>query len=196
MLIEFSTQDQQSPGKGYVMRATQMRNAGAAILAVALLAVASPAVAGTPSPQNSEPSSPLLAGAARLQNLKSGKYLQAVSTANGAAVVQQPYEGTGLQTWETWTFDGYFTFENFSAGRNLGIDGASTASGAGAIIANGSSDLNQDWDREFLNGDYFRLINRKSGKCLGISGASTANGARAAQFPCDGSANQSWRSLS
>lgn len=177
------------------MRATQMRNVGAVMLAAALLAAGSPAVAGTPSPQ-SEPSASPLAGASRLQNLKSGKYLQAVSTANGAAVVQQSYVSSGMQTWEAYTFDGFFTFENFSAGRNLGIDGASTASGAGAIIANPSSDLNQDWHKEFLNGGYFRLINRKSGKCLGISNASTANGARAAQFPCDGSANQSWRSVS
>jgi hypothetical protein len=40
---------------------------------------------------------------------------------------------------------GFCSFENFSAGRNLGTDGASTAAGAAAIIANGSGVANQVW---------------------------------------------------
>lgn len=174
------------------MRAT--RRVVATMVAGVLLAVASPALAHAQTSQSSDPtaSSRLAVGTSQLKNVKSGKYLQALSTANGARVVQQPRSDTSLQTWEVFTFDGYYTFENFEAGRNLGIDGASSASGAVAIIANGSSDKNQDWLKEFISGDRFRLINRKSALCLGISGASTANGAQAAQFICDGSANQTW----
>jgi hypothetical protein len=175
-----------------------------AVLAGALLTVASPAIAHTGSTQSSDPkltqsSDPkplkINAESARLKNLKSGKYLQAASTANGARVTQQPYAATNeLQQWQIYTFDGYYTFENEAVDRNLGINGASTDVGAAAIIANGSSDLNQDWkvDWTVYDGDYFALKNRKSGMCLGISGASTANGAQAAQFICDGSANQGW----
>ncbi|MEU4038428.1 RICIN domain-containing protein [Streptomyces collinus] len=173
-----------------------IKSALTAILAGTLLAVASPAIAHTQSSQGSDPKpSEMRTGYSHLKNLKSGKYLQAASTANGAKVTQQTYDGPStLQQWDIYTFDGYYTFENVAAGKNLGIDGASTAAGAGAIIANGSSDLNQDWtvDWTVYDGDYFALKNRKSGLCLGISGASTSNGARAVQFKCDGSANQGW----
>ncbi|MDN0200780.1 RICIN domain-containing protein [Streptomyces sp. S.PNR 29] len=179
---------------------TTRKKTVATMLAGALLAVASPALAHAQSSPSGDPTarpasaSGELVGATRLKNRKSGKYLQAVSTANGARVVQQSYSDSRLQTWETYTFDGYYTYENSAAGRNLGIDGASTASGAAAIIANGSSDLNQDWERDWTDNGYFRMINHKSGLCLGISGASTANGAQAAQFRCDGSTNQQWTS--
>ncbi|MFG2425390.1 RICIN domain-containing protein [Streptomyces sp. NPDC048448] len=175
------------------MGTTRSAKALAVMFAGTLLAVASPAIAHAGQP-NSEPRSTLV-GTSRLQNLKSGKYLQATSSANGARITQQPFNDNFLQDWQIFTFDGYYTFENFEAdGKNLGIDGASTSSGAAAIIANGSSDLNQDWtvDRTHYSGDYFALKNRKSGLCLGISGASTATGAAAVQFPCDGSANQGW----
>ncbi|MEU8466840.1 RICIN domain-containing protein [Streptomyces sp. NPDC029006] len=179
------------------MRTTRSRTAVAATVAGALLALVSPAIAHAESPQTSDPKPAKLkaVGASRFKNLKSGKYLQAASTANGAKVTQQPYDGgTTLQTWEIFIFDDYYTFENAGAGKNLGINGASTASGATAIIANGSSDVNQDWivDWTVYDGDHFALKNRKSGLCLGISGASTATGAQAAQFRCDGSANQGW----
>ncbi|MFE2071110.1 RICIN domain-containing protein [Streptomyces sp. NPDC059467] len=129
-------------------------------------------------------------------NLKSSKFLQANSTANGAKVVQEAGNSANLlQNWTPVNDSPYTSFENVSAGRNLGIDGASTASGAAAIIANGSGDANQDWllvPNSNYPSDYFAMKNRKSGLCLGISGASTADGAQAAQFPCDGSANQGW----
>ncbi|AYN38872.1 alpha-glucosidase [Streptomyces dangxiongensis] len=178
------------------MRTTRSKAAVVATAAGALLALASPAHAHAKAQQASDPKpAKLAAGASRIKNLKSGKYLQAASTAHGAKVTQQTYDdGTTLQSWETYIFGDYYTFENSGARKNLGIDGASTASGATAIIANGSSDLNQDWivDWTLYDGDHFALKNRKSGLCLGISGASTATGAQAAQFRCDGSANQGW----
>ncbi|MEU8466839.1 RICIN domain-containing protein [Streptomyces sp. NPDC029006] len=191
------------------MRTTYMRNAVTAVLAGALMAVASPAVAHAQSLQNTDwrhpiPSSQVLNGnlfsikasGIGIGNLKSKKFLQANSTANGAGVVQQPGNSANpLQNWAAVNDSPYTSFENVAAGRNLGIDGASTASGAAAIIANGAGDANQDWKLVPVDGypnGYFAMKNRKSGLCLGISGASTANGAQAAQFRCDGSANQGW----
>ncbi|WP_330351363.1 RICIN domain-containing protein [Streptomyces sp. NBC_00582] len=90
----------------------------------------------------------------------------------------------------------YVSLKNDNSGRNLGIDGASTTSGAAAIQANGSSDLNQDWElitKTSYPAGWYALKNRKSGLCRGISGAGTANGAQAAQFACDDSANQLWK---
>lgn len=168
----------------------------ATTLAGVLLTVASPAIARAQPTDSSDPTpSNSLDEFYVLQNLKSGKVLQAVSSANGAKVVQQPKEtGEDLQHWFLILDGSYNSFENFASGLNLGIDRASTAAGAAAITANRSGDLNQDWMRvgSAYSGDYFALKNRKSGLCLGISGASTANGAQAAQFTCDGSANQGW----
>lgn len=186
-----------------------MSSAVAAVLAGALMAVAAPAVAHAESPQHTDwrqpiPSSQVLHGnlfgikasGIGIGNLKSKKFLQASSTANGAKVVQQPGNSANpLQNWTAVNDSPYTSFENVPAGRNLGINGASTASGAAAIIANGAGDANQDWKLVPVAGypdGYFAMKNRKSGLCLGISGASTANGAQAAQFACDGSANQGW----
>ncbi|WP_406125241.1 RICIN domain-containing protein [Streptomyces canus] len=129
-------------------------------------------------------------------NLKSKKFLQAVSTRNGARVVLQ--EGNQinlLQNSAPVSDRPYISFWIVATGSNLGIDGASTAPGAAAIIATGSGDLNQDWlpvrVKRYPDG-YFAMKNRKSGLCLGISDASTVNGAQAAQFPCDNLENQGW----
>ncbi|MFJ8535584.1 RICIN domain-containing protein [Streptomyces sp. NPDC093591] len=176
------------------MHATRARSVLAAVVTGALMAVASPAVAQAQEPQSSDTRQPRQEFNT-IKNLKSGKVLQAVSSANGAKVVQQPREvGVNLQDWFLILDEPYRSFENFQSGLNLGIDGASTAVGAAAITARGSSDTNQDWvkDDDAYSGEYFALRNRKSGLCLGISGASTANGAQAAQFRCDGSANQGW----
>ncbi|MER5459088.1 RICIN domain-containing protein [Streptomyces sp. NPDC002668] len=187
------------------MRTTRTRNAFAAVLAGALMAVASPAIAHAQSVPSNDWTpvalSTLRTAAAPsygIGNYKSGKFLQPSggSTANGAKIVQQP--GNQLLSAQHWipVADGnYYSFENGGSGRNLGIDGASTAAGAAAIQANGSGDLNQDWLLAYSSAypaNTFALKNRKSGLCLGISSASTANGAQAAQFRCDGSANQGW----
>jgi hypothetical protein len=192
------------------MRTTGTRNVVATMLAGGLLAVASPAIAHAQSPQSDEVPAPvarILAvgdGKYGVQNYKSGKFLQPTgsSTANGARIVQQPQALTGsgdyvaAQNWNVFNSGGSYTsFENSLSGKNLGINGASTASGAAAIQANPAGDANQDWqftESSYPNG-WYAVKNRKSGLCLGISGASTANGAQAAQFPCDGSANQGWR---
>ncbi|MEU0119317.1 RICIN domain-containing protein [Streptomyces bobili] len=178
------------------MHATRTRSAVATVLAGVLMVVASPAIAHAESPTSSDPAPPSTRAESNvIMNSKSGKVLQAVSTANGARVVQQPrVVGQGLQDWFSFLDQAYRSFENFTSGLNLGINGASTAAGAVAITATPSGDLNQDWflDDDAYIGAYFALKNRKSGLCLGISGASTANGAAAAQFPCDGTSNQSW----
>ncbi|EKX62029.1 RICIN domain-containing protein [Streptomyces ipomoeae] len=190
------------------MGTSRIRNAFAVILTGALMAVASPAIASDPAPSGSWAPNPLplstlkeeaaAAPIVGLRNAKSGKFLQPTGngTANGTRVVQQPgNDQNSSQYWDMIQDGNYFSFDNGRASRNLGIDGASTANGASAIIANPSGDANQDWIVIPVSGgatDDAVLQNRKSGKCLGIDGASTANGAQAAQFTCDGSENQRW----
>ncbi|WP_406125243.1 RICIN domain-containing protein [Streptomyces canus] len=178
------------------MHTTRAKAMFAAALAGTLMAVASPATANAQSPQSGDPTpSSVQAGEAWMLLNANGKVLQPVSSANGARVVQRTRaSGSNTQYWFDILDEPYWSFENFSSGLNLGIDGASKAAGANAITANGSSDHNQDWikDTSIYVGGVFRLKNRNSGLCLGISGGSTADGAQAAQFPCDTSANQRW----
>jgi hypothetical protein len=179
------------------MYVTRIRNTVGAVLAGAVLTVTGSATANAQSPRSADPTPSSIQAEAFLLMNHSGKVLQPVSSANGARVVQQAKITSGDTTSQYWfkVLDNpYFSFENFGTGKNLGIDGASTSAGAGAIQANGSSDHNQDWvvDDDAYIGANFALRNRKSGLCLGISGGSTANGAQAAQFKCDGSPNQSW----
>ncbi|WP_314223866.1 RICIN domain-containing protein [Streptomyces zaehneri] len=193
------------------MRTRRPKQVLVAALAGTLMALASPAIADAQSSHSSDSDlkpvalqdvksasadgkSVAAAAYYGIRNVKSQKYIQPLggSSANGTKVVQQPFNADSLtQLWTRITDGGYYSFENYS-GRNLGIDGASTANGAAAIIANGSGDANQDWVQVDRDAYTFELHNRKSGKCLGIDGASTANGATAAQFTCDGSANQGW----
>jgi hypothetical protein len=175
------------------------------ILAGALMVAASPAFAHAQSAQSDDltflPASSLRAATTgALVNYNSRLVLQPSggSTANGAKIVQQPLNRSNIQLWTTVADGSYLSWENVGAGKNLGIDGASTSAGAAAIIANGSGDANQDWLLVYdgYPTNIFALKNKKSGLCLGISGASTANGGQAAQFKCDGSLNQGWGQVS
>lgn len=82
------------------MRAVRTRAGVATMLAGTLLAAASPAVAHAESPRSTEPAPQKVAvSTARLVNLKSGKVLQAVSTANGAVAAQFPCDDAANQGW-------------------------------------------------------------------------------------------------
>ncbi|MFJ8535585.1 RICIN domain-containing protein [Streptomyces sp. NPDC093591] len=191
------------------MRKRCTRNVLGAVLAGALMAAASPAVANAQSSQGSDPTPVArtdIQSAARtdiqsaavvsyrVKNTKSQKYLQPSggSSAVGAKIVQQPLSSASSQRWALVPDGSYVSFWNQGSDLNMGIDGASTSAGAAAIQATPSGDANQDWLITWRSDTVFEMKNRKSGLCLGISGASTANGAQAAQFPCDGTANQGW----
>ena len=191
------------------MRIGRNWNAVGVVLAGAMMAVASPAIANAQPSQTSDhgpvairdvksasPDAKSVAAAAwyGIRNVKSAKFLQPSGSnpVNGTKVVQESFNSTTLTQLWTRVIDGsYLSLQNYS-GLNLGVDGASTSSGAAAIVATGSGATNQDWQQIARNDTVFELKNKKSGLCLGISSASTANGAQAAQFPCDGSANQGW----
>jgi hypothetical protein len=84
----------------------------------------------------------------------------------------------------------YITPWNVATPRlNMGVNGASTAAGAVAIVANPSSHANQDWLRQDRTATQFNLKNRHSGLCGGrslsvagepdsVPGGSAASGGR------------------
>ncbi|MGN9909932.1 RICIN domain-containing protein [Phytohabitans sp. LJ34] len=179
------------------------RNVVAVVLAGLLMAMASPAAAQAEPTKGSESYTVVslsdlrtrLAPPYGILNHKSEKALQPGSATNGSVVTQQTPTGINLQRWDICCHDGnYVTFWNAQTPRlNMGIDGASTAPGAAAIVANGAAHFNQDFDVIERTATEFNLKNRHSGLCLGIDGASENNGARAMQFACSPSApNQNW----
>lgn len=186
------------------MRLRIIKPVAAVAIAVASAIVAGPAPAqaapwadGTAQQAGVTPSTIGAKAAApfRMQNQKSGKLLQPLggNQAVGTKVVQEPASGSGLQRWTIINDGDYISLENYTADKNMGINGASTANGAAAIIANPDGSFNQDWKVLWKDNTWFRLQNRKSSKCLGISGASTSNHAVAAQFTCDNTTNQTWK---
>jgi len=129
-----------------------------------------------------------------IKNQKSSKYLQPVSTSNGANVAQQGASSSSTQGWLLFADGSYITYQNYGVNRDLGTAGAATAAGTHAVIRDGSSSTDLDWIEDpKSDGVHFRLKNRKdSSKCLGIDGASTASGAYAEIFTCDSTTNQTW----
>ncbi len=178
------------------------RNVVAVVLVGVLMCMASPSAAQAEPTKNSEPPPVSISDLRALgaleyavRNFKSKKVLQAASDSNGAQVFQNNDVGAALQRW-TLVVDGpYRTFWNAAPnGLNMGIDGASTAPGAVAIVAFGSVHFNQDFQVIAQTTTEFNLKNRHSGLCLGIDGASTAPGALAMQFTCSPTApNQNWQ---
>lgn len=177
------------------------RNIVAVILAGALMATAAPAAAQAQPAKDGQRAEvsradmlTKLAPAYGIKNIKSQKVLQPGSASVGSQVTQQTDVGSALQSWEIVADGSYSTFWNAAPPRlNMGVNGASTAAGAVAIVANGSSHANQDWLEQWRSDTQFNLKNRHSGLCLGIDGASTSNGARAMQFACNTTApNQRW----
>jgi len=172
-----------------------------AALAGMLMVAATPAAAQARPGDGSERSvrsisaaRSLLATQFGIKNVKSQKVLQPGSASNGSQVTQQVDVNSALQNWELVVDGSYITPWNVASPRkNMGINGASTASGAVAIVANPSGHFNQDFLMEPRTATEFNLKNRHSGLCLGIDGASYNAGARAMQFPCNTTApNQRW----
>lgn len=87
---------------------------------------------------------------------------------------------------------GFFSIKNGKSGLCIGVDGASTASGARIAQYACDGATNQSWKFVSVTTGYYSVVNKKSNLCIGVSGASTANDVGLFQFACDNSLNQSW----
>ncbi|MEU6973468.1 ThuA domain-containing protein [Kitasatospora aureofaciens] len=130
-------------------------------------------------------------------NAGSGKALevQSASTADGAAVVQNPNTGAASQQWTlNGGANGPFTMKALNSGKCLdlpadqvGVDGAKLwqwSCWGGA---------NQSWRVEPVGSDAFRIVSVASGKCLDVPGNSGANGLQLNQYTCNGTPAQQWK---
>jgi hypothetical protein len=135
-----------------------------------------------------------LAGSFRIQNVKSGLYLQSPSsTPSLSDVVQEPWSTVGWQEFKYVARGEYDNLQQVLLYRNIGISWGSTTPGVQAFLGSPDGRVNQDWEVRPKPGGVYELVNRGSGLCLGMNNASTQPGAHAVQFPCDGFQNQRWR---
>lgn len=135
-----------------------------------------------------------LAGSFRIQNVKSGLYLQSPSSfPSSSDVVQEPRSTVGWQEFRFVARGAYDNLQQVLLYRNIGISWGSTTPGVTAFLGSPDGRVNQDWLVREQPGGVYELVNRGSGLCLGINSASTLPGAHAVQFPCDGFQNQRWR---
>jgi hypothetical protein len=124
-----------------------------------------------------------LSGYYRLTPRHSGKavVVSGASTADNAAVVQQPYTSAAPAN-DEWSLDslggGYYRLTARHSGKAMAVSGASTSSSAPVVqFTYGGAATNDEWRVEDLGTGYYRLLNRNSGKVLDVKQGNTADGA-------------------
>jgi hypothetical protein len=132
----------------------------------------------------------------RHTSVNSGKELDVfgASTANGARVIQWPWNGGWNQQWRAVAVSGgTFAIISVNSGKVLDVEGASLADGARIIQWPWNGGANQQWRIEPTGDGAFRLVAVHSGKVVDVAGMSTADGAAVIQWPWHGGPNQRWR---
>jgi hypothetical protein len=132
----------------------------------------------------------------RIINRNSGLELgvAGAGTAAGAAVQQQPADGSANHRWSLVPAEnGYYKIVNENSGLTLGINGASKTAGATALQWGDNLTPDHLWSIVDAGDGWFKLVNRNSGLLLGVQDASTAAGAVALQWTDSGTPDHLWR---
>ncbi len=119
------------------------------------------------------------------------------STANGAAIIQWPYQGANNSLFYfTATDSGYYQIVNVNSGKDVVVQGASTANGALIIQYQFGSSQNDQWQPQ-QNGDgTYTFVNRRSGLVLEDPGSNGSQGTQMDQWSGNGGQNQHWKLFS
>lgn len=122
--------------------------------------------------------------------------------ANGSSVNLVPfYDAHGFNYTVYWSVTGStaattgaFRLANVASGLVLGIQGASTADGATALVWDDSGTADHDWI-PVVSGAALKLRCANGGKVLGVRDMSTADGAQVVQWGDTGTADHLWTVL-
>ncbi|MFJ7243424.1 ThuA domain-containing protein [Kitasatospora sp. NPDC098652] len=130
-------------------------------------------------------------------NAGSGKALevQAASTADGAAVVQNPNTGAASQQWTlNGGANGPFTMKAQNSGKCLDLTADQVGVDGAKLWQWGCwGGVNQQWRVESVGSDTFRIVSAASGKCLDVPENSGTNGLQLNQYACNGTPAQQWK---
>ncbi|HTJ72324.1 MAG TPA: RICIN domain-containing protein [Actinospica sp.] len=112
--------------------------------------------------------------------------VNAMNSANGYHLVITPTGSTPA------TLDGTYQLQNVNSGLVLGVNGASTSSGAAALQWTNNGTRDHLWDLVGDGNGYYKIVNENSGLVLGVAGASTSTGAAVEQLTDDGDTGELW----
>jgi hypothetical protein len=132
----------------------------------------------------------------RFINVKSNLALDVAgaSTANSAAIVQNP-QGTGnSQVWSlSYNAAGYFRLTNVQSKKIVEVPNESSNDGVALTQYDDHNGDNQAWRIVDLGNGRFKLRNKKSGKFVAVAQASTANAAPIEQRTGAAGEEQQWK---
>lgn len=116
------------------------------------------------------------------------------STANGAPVQQQAYNGGLNQQWRARSVSGgYWQFVNLQSGKCLDVTSVITGSGAHLQQRTWVGAYIQQWRLQDAGQGRYYVVNRRTGLVMDVGMASTANGAPIQQWISTQRDNQKWR---
>lgn len=137
------------------------------------------------------------AGTYELQNVSSGQALDVSggSTANGAAVVQWPYNGGRNQLWNFIpTSNGYYQIKSANSGLDLNVTAGSTSNGALVVQWPYGTGNNDQWLPSHNADGTYSFYNRNSGLVLDNPGGNT-QATQFLQWGANGGANQKFNCI-
>ncbi|MBD3917193.1 cellulase family glycosylhydrolase [Paenibacillus sp. PR3] len=89
-----------------------------------------------------------------------------------------------------------YTLTAAHSGKNLDVDGGSTADGANVQQLSDNGKAQQQWKVVDVGGGYYKLLAQSSGKALEVAGAATYDGANVQQWTDNEQTNQQWQIIS
>ncbi|MES2476832.1 MAG: RICIN domain-containing protein [Verrucomicrobiota bacterium] len=137
------------------------------------------------------------AGTYEIQCVSSGQALDVSggSTANGAAVIQWPYNGGRNQLWNFIpTTNGYYQIKSANSGLNLNVTGGSASNGALVVQWPFGSGNNDQWLPSRNADGTYTFYNRNSGRVLDNPGGNT-QAAQFLQWAANGGPNQKFNCI-
>jgi Ricin-type beta-trefoil lectin domain-like len=104
--------------------------------------------------------------------------------------------GSGSTTPPPTGLSGTYKIANVNSGLVLGIQNASTSSGAAALQWTDTGAADHVWSLVDTGSGNYRIVNQNSGLVLGVAGGSTAAGAAVQQLSDTGATSQRWQFVS
>jgi hypothetical protein len=137
-----------------------------------------------------------------LRNLNSGTWMR--NETNNYVLLESDQGRRQEFRREAVSGTNFVRYINRETGRALGVDGASTTSGARLFVGEYDSNAtNQQWYFAATSAPtasdgtgWAMIVNRKSNHCIGVNQGQTADGAQLRQFSCSSTArNQAWKQV-
>ena len=117
-----------------------------------------------------------------------------ISTADGAAATQWPWQGTDNERWQLANLgNGDFALTARHSGKRLEVANCDKGNNGRVQQWPGNGAACQVWRLEPLPDGTYKVVNKNSGRVLDVAAGSQANGAAVIQWDWNNGDNQHWR---